>query len=315
MRFEPAGQCLQSRRACPDARSDGGLAVGLLAAMQASGGLWFGWNGRTQPGRSRRRPRRNCSSATTSRFATISLARDSPWAVLQWLCQRHACGRCSIISWIAFTTTRSSTPPTVSVNALFAADAAAPAARGRSDLGARLPSDTAGEAAAAPRGAHCRSDSSCTSRSRTSRCSGAAGLPRAAASQLLAFDLLGFQTESDRRGFLDAVRVSRAGAQVRRRLGRIPAGHGASAPEYSPSVSMRDAIARVAREKRRLDARYATLPSSLHGRRLIIGVDRLDYSKGLLERFDAYQKFLEQVPTVSGRSHLSADRAARSPER
>ena len=39
---------------------------------------------------------------------------------------------------------------------------------------------------------------------------------------------------------------------------------------------------------------------SLHGRRLIIGVDRLDYSKGLLERFDAYQKFLEKFPQFQG---------------
>ncbi len=39
---------------------------------------------------------------------------------------------------------------------------------------------------------------------------------------------------------------------------------------------------------------------SLHGRRLIIGVDRLDYSKGLLERFDAYQRFLEDFPQYQG---------------
>ena len=30
--------------------SVGGLAVAMLAALRASGGLWFGWSGRTSPG-------------------------------------------------------------------------------------------------------------------------------------------------------------------------------------------------------------------------------------------------------------------------
>ncbi len=34
----------------------------------------------------------------------------------------------------------------------------------------------------------------------------------------------------------------------------------------------------------------------LLGRRLIIGIDRLDYSKGLLERFGGFRHFLEQCP-------------------
>jgi len=39
---------------------------------------------------------------------------------------------------------------------------------------------------------------------------------------------------------------------------------------------------------------------SLLGRRLIIGADRLDPSKGLLERFRAYQNFLEDYPEQRG---------------
>ena len=39
---------------------------------------------------------------------------------------------------------------------------------------------------------------------------------------------------------------------------------------------------------------------SLVGRRLIVGVDRLDYSKGLLERFQAYRQFLESYPEQIG---------------
>ncbi len=41
---------------------------------------------------------------------------------------------------------------------------------------------------------------------------------------------------------------------------------------------------------------YRRIVAGLLGRRLIIGVDRLDYSKGLVERFRAYEKFLATYP-------------------
>jgi trehalose 6-phosphate synthase len=43
------------------------------------------------------------------------------------------------------------------------------------------------------------------------------------------------------------------------------------------------------------------MTDSLMGRTLMIGVDRLDYSKGLVERFHAYQHFLETYPDMLGR--------------
>lgn len=59
------------------------------------------------------------------------------------------------------------------------------------------------------------------------------------------------------------------------------------------------AIAQTA-GKSATSASVRNITKSLQGRRLIIGVDRLDYSKGLLERFDAYQKFLEEFPQYQG---------------
>jgi trehalose 6-phosphate synthase len=41
--------------------------------------------------------------------------------------------------------------------------------------------------------------------------------------------------------------------------------------------------------------------AGLLGRKLMIGVDRLDYSKGLVERFKAYEKFLETHPENQNR--------------
>lgn len=43
---------------------------------------------------------------------------------------------------------------------------------------------------------------------------------------------------------------------------------------------------------------YEKVRSSLVGRSLIVGVDRLDYSKGLEERFLGYERFLEENPEV-----------------
>ncbi len=47
--------------------------------------------------------------------------------------------------------------------------------------------------------------------------------------------------------------------------------------------------------------RVQHMKDGLLGRRLIMGVDRLDYSKGLLERFEAYRHFLEDCPEHLGR--------------
>jgi len=43
---------------------------------------------------------------------------------------------------------------------------------------------------------------------------------------------------------------------------------------------------------------------SVGERKLVIGVDRLDYSKGLVERFGAFQRFLEDNPDSHGRVTL-----------
>ena len=42
------------------------------------------------------------------------------------------------------------------------------------------------------------------------------------------------------------------------------------------------------------------MAASLNDRELLIGVDRLDYSKGLEERFRAYERFLRNYPANRG---------------
>jgi trehalose 6-phosphate synthase/phosphatase len=48
----------------------------------------------------------------------------------------------------------------------------------------------------------------------------------------------------------------------------------------------------------------ANLPHELKGRRLILGVDRMDYTKGIPERLEAYELFLERFPRHHGQVEL-----------
>src|SRR5262249_59281779 len=65
-------------------------------------------------------------------------------------------------------------------------------------------------------------------------------------------------------------------------------------------VAIRTSVyARAARKAVR-SAAAAELRASLGGRRLIIGVDRLDYSKGIAHRLRAFSHFLDTAPDWRG---------------
>jgi alpha,alpha-trehalose-phosphate synthase [UDP-forming] len=119
---------------------------------------------------------------------------------------------------------------------------------------------------------------------------------------LLQFDLLGFQTRRDVRNFLGCVRrvmsdariVPRRGLQLIRfekreiRFGHFPIGIDFGAFEAG---AMADAVARRSQQLR------ATFPDC----QLILGVDRLDYSKGIPERLRAFRNALERHPELRRR--------------
>jgi trehalose 6-phosphate synthase len=118
---------------------------------------------------------------------------------------------------------------------------------------------------------------------------------------LLQFDLLGFQTRRDVRNFLGCVRRVMSDARVvpRRelqlvrfekreiRLGHFPIGIDFESFEKG---AMSDAVAR----------RSQQLRAAFPGCQLILGVDRLDYSKGIPERLRAYRDALERYPELRG---------------
>lgn len=107
------------------------------------------------------------------------------------------------------------------------------------------------------------------------------------------YDLVGFQTEQDRENFAryldtrggqpspDGRAYDIGGRRVR--LGAFP-------------VSIETAkFARRARHASRSQF-LKRFRESLSGRKLIIGVDRLDYSKGIPNRLEAYERFLRMAP-------------------
>ena len=110
---------------------------------------------------------------------------------------------------------------------------------------------------------------------------------------LLSYDLLGFQTEIDRQAFLGAARAV-CGERSVDSAGVVNAGHRVRTGVFPIGVDP-GAIARAAARGTASNA-LRGMTQGLLGRQLIIGVDRLDYSKGLLERFEAYQHFLEDSP-------------------
>jgi trehalose 6-phosphate synthase len=116
---------------------------------------------------------------------------------------------------------------------------------------------------------------------------------RALVRDLAACDLIGFQTEEDCSNFLScATRL--LGAAL------LPDGRFTLEDIGSRAIAVPVGIdpGRFARQAERASSseNARRMRESLSGRRLIVGVDRLDYSKGLPNRLEAYSRLLEQFP-------------------
>ncbi|HWU26924.1 MAG TPA: trehalose-6-phosphate synthase [Rhizomicrobium sp.] len=108
-----------------------------------------------------------------------------------------------------------------------------------------------------------------------------------------AYDIAGFQTETHRSDFLDCVR--------RILEYRIDSKGAVSAPlrELATLVAPVGIEPEQFRRQAETSARGRNgqrLTESLAGRRLMIGADRLDYSKGLPNRFEAFNRLLSRFP-------------------
>lgn len=269
------------------AQRSGGLVTGLVDALRQAGGLWFGWSGKT---------RRTCSApnvleADGVTYATVDLtpadhagyysglSNAALWPLFHYRLDLVNFARRDFAAYLR-------------VNALLA-DALAPllkpsdliwvhdyhlipmaeelrrvGAKQRIGFFLHTPFPSLGVLATLPHYVDLLQS-------------------------LCAYDLVGFQTIDDLTAFHDAI-VRRASGEVSPdggihacgrvlRSGVFPIGVD---PEAIADMAVRAVKSRTTRR----------LQEGLRGRQLIIGVDRLDYSKGLEHRFRAFARFLENYP-------------------
>ena len=119
---------------------------------------------------------------------------------------------------------------------------------------------------------------------------------------LLEFDLIGFQTVRDRRNFVQCVRLLAKDVQVEgrgqvleARVGRRAVRIGAFPISIDYAAFQRRAASTEVTEK------AAELHRLLRNRKLILGIDRLDYTKGIPERLRAFENLLERYPDLRER--------------
>ncbi|HYK26238.1 MAG TPA: alpha,alpha-trehalose-phosphate synthase (UDP-forming) [Steroidobacteraceae bacterium] len=288
--------CVSNRLSLPRRTgAAGGLAVGVLAALQRTGGLWFGWSGETSE-----EPRADPDVLVRDnvRYATIDLKPQE--------LERYYNGFCNSTLWPLFHYAagrfryeNEDYEAYQSVNGLFARQLAK----------LLRPDDCVWvhDYHLIPLARHLRQ---CDFR-------GPIGfflhipfpplqvlrvLPSydEIVRDLCQYDVTGFQTEDDVRAFESCLElpphaIVRTASGTRLELG----GRTVRLGVYPIGVDV-DQITSEATGAMREDT-VQRLIASLLGRKLIIGVDRLDYSKGLTERFAAFEHFLTTFPDSQGK--------------
>jgi len=279
--------CVSNRISLPrKAAPAGGLAVGVMAALKKTGGVWFGWGGELSD-RDPPEPEIHISDGVT--FATTELRRGE--------FERYYNGYANDVLWPLFHYFLKDFRFRVdahdayeNVNRLFAQRLVPllqpddviwvhdyhliPLARKLRELGVRqrlgfflhVPFPTIEVLRVLPTYAELLRD-------------------------LATYDVVGFQTDNDLRAFHSGIEHL-FGAEVSKPDRRIVVGdHTLHADVFPISVDV-ESIQKSAQEARGTEI-VQRMADSLLGRKLMLGVDRLDYSKGLVERFTAYQQFLD----------------------
>ena len=122
---------------------------------------------------------------------------------------------------------------------------------------------------------------------------------------LLQYDLIGFQTQRDRRNFNECLRALLPGVAL---SGRGPVteaklqGRTVRLASFPISIDYNYFVRRAASAD--VLQRVRELHGLLPERRLVLGVDRLDYTKGIPHRLKAFRNALERFPELRGRLSL-----------
>lgn len=279
---------VSNRVANPEASAKGntgGLAVGVFAALEESGGLWFGWNGKFEKGNE------STSKLETKNnidFVTVGLKQNEY--------NNYYKGFANSVLWPLFhhrpdlmIYQRHNLEGYDKVNQMFASKLI-PYLKPDDEIwvhdyhllpfGKMLRED----GIQAPIGFFLHIPFPPLDLLRT--------IPefRNILLDLMAYDLVGFQTETDVRAFREAVRYS-LGAKDFNDGWVEYNGHRTLARVYPIGIES-DSIPGFVK-KGKTSQEYHQLKTGLMDRKLIIGVDRLDYSKGLVHRIQAYEQLLK----------------------
>jgi len=271
----------------------GGLAAGVLDALRAQGGVWFGWSGEVS---AEAEPTPHpCRTVGAVTVFTVDLSRrdydefyrgfanGTLWPVLHYQIGRarfdwdEFAGYRRVNELFAHSLARLLRPDDLvwvhDYHLLCLADALRAAGiDNRLGLFLHTPFPEPGVLMTVP--AH-------------------AELVRA----MCGYDLLGFQTETDRTAFADYV-TRAVGGSVLPDGDLVAFGRVVKTGVYPIGVRI-DAI-RAEAEHPAHRHRAVRLRNDLHGRQLILSVDRLDYSKGLRQHFLAFERLLQDARRYHG---------------
>ena len=290
----------------PRSPSAGGLAVALEAALQSSGGIWFGWSGEARPAIDADALHTQQVGPVT--FATTDLTRRDVDDYYHGFSNRALWPVCHYRLDLASFSERE-TEAYFRVNDLFA----------RKLAGLVQPTDLiwVHDYHLIPLGAALRG------RGLANRIGFFLHIPwpppevvsaipgyRRLLKGLLAYDVVGFQTERDAEHFGRC--VAEEGLAGDREDGFVTVGDRRVQVSAFPIGIDTAGIAEVAAKSVNL-ASTKRMMATIEDKRLLIGVDRLDYSKGLRERIRSFTTYLSTHPEERGRvSYLQVTPKSRS---
>jgi trehalose 6-phosphate synthase/phosphatase len=117
---------------------------------------------------------------------------------------------------------------------------------------------------------------------------------------LLAYDLLGFQSGRDKRNFLECVERLMPEAEIAHGESMATVeihGDQVTVGVFPISIDFDDFDGRA--RSKEVESRMQRLREELGPYDVLLGIDRLDYTKGLIERFEAFELLLDRHPELS----------------
>ncbi len=122
---------------------------------------------------------------------------------------------------------------------------------------------------------------------------------------LLQHDLIGFQTIRDERNFIACLRAFVPGVDIQRRgdVRFVTGGHRTTRVQSFPISIDYKGFARAAGTAE-VEKRAQEIREQLNGVHVALGVDRLDYTKGIPQRLRAFSSLLQNYPHLRGKISL-----------